>query len=142
MQVIRVTQEWQRAGVHYVRIEGMLKDYDFPLSHEFDTDTPQSEYILVLDGHFPVGTCRIHILDKDTAQIERVVVIGEYRGRGAGRQAIEEAERWLKERGIQRIRIHSRESAISFYEKCGYKTDYSHSEGEGDFKLFYTEKEI
>lgn len=142
MKAIRATEEWQRAGVHYVRVEGMLREFDIPLSREFDTDTPETKYILVLDGNFPVGTCRLHLLDNMAAQIERVVVIGEYRGRGVGRLAIEEAEKWLKEEGIRKIRIHSRECAIEFYEKCGYRTDYSQSEGEGDFKLFYTEKEI
>ena len=62
MEVIRVTEEWQRAGVHYVRTEGMVKGFHLTLEGEFDTDTPESRYILVRDENLPVGTCRIHYI--------------------------------------------------------------------------------
>lgn len=142
MEVIRATEEWQRAGVHYVRVEGMMKEYPFPLSAEFCEDTPQDEYVLALDGTFPVGTCRLHVLDGQTAKIERVVVIPDYRGKGVGSLVIREAERWLKEKGIKKIRIHSRLCATPFYEKLGYTTNYEEIEGTGDFQLVYTEKEL
>ena len=42
MEVIRVKEEWQRAGVYTVRTLGMCKDYDIPLSMEFEDDTKES----------------------------------------------------------------------------------------------------
>ena len=135
-------EEPLRAGVHFVRVESMLYDYDFPLEAEFNTDGPESEYVLVLDGNFPVSTCRIKYLDPGTAQIERVATVRAYRGQGAGRRAIEAAEQGLRERGIRKVKIHSRECAIGFYERLGYVTDRSQSEGEGDFILYWTTKDI
>jgi hypothetical protein len=80
IQVIRVTEEWQRAGVHYVRVEGMLKEFpDITLAMEFDTDTPDTRYTLVLEGNMPVATVRLHVLDEHTGKIERVVTVGSAR---------------------------------------------------------------
>lgn len=65
MNVIRVTEEWQRAGVHYVRTQAMCLGFEIPLEMEFDGDKPEDEYILVSDGLKPVSTCRIHYLEDD-----------------------------------------------------------------------------
>ena len=143
METVRVTkEEWLRAGVHFVRIDSTMYDYDMPLRNEFDTDGPDSEYILVLDGNFPVSTCRVHVLDGETAQLERVATVRAYQGKGAGRTAVYGAEEWLRERGVKKVKIHSRESAVGFYERCGYSVDYSEAEGEGDFRLFWAVKEL
>ena len=54
MDLIRVTEEWQRAGVHYVRTEGMVKDFNLTLDAEFEADTPDDIYVLALDNNLPV----------------------------------------------------------------------------------------
>ena len=58
MKAVRVTEEWQRAGVHYVRTQAMCLGFKIPLEGEFSDDTPEDEYILVMDGIYPVSTCR------------------------------------------------------------------------------------
>ena len=63
MKAVRVTEEWQRAGVHYVRTQAMCLGFKIPLEGEFSDDTPEDEYILVMDGIYPVSTCRLHYLD-------------------------------------------------------------------------------
>ena len=50
MKAVRVTEEWQRAGVHYVRTQAMCLGFKIPLEGEFSDDTPEDEYILVMDG--------------------------------------------------------------------------------------------
>jgi GNAT superfamily N-acetyltransferase len=142
MEAIRVTEEWQRAGVHYVRTEAMVKGFGIPLEGEFADDTPQDEYILVLDGVIPVSACRLHIIDDTTAKIERVATVEEYRGQHYGSTGILEAEKWLAEKGIQKVLINSRVAAVKFYEKLGYKPDYNQLSGSGDFTCVLTEKQI
>lgn len=144
MEAIRVTEEWQRAGVHYVRVQAMCKGFHIPLDGEINEgDTPQTPYILVLDDIYPVGTCRIHKLeDGKTAKIERVCVLEEYRKQGVGRLAITEAEKWLKEDGIEKVIITSRDEAVGFYEALGYTPDYDHVEKGGRFTIIYTEKTL
>ena len=60
MEAVHATEEWQRAGVHYIRIQAMCVGFDIPLKYEFADDTKDSEYILVHENGFPVSTCRAY----------------------------------------------------------------------------------
>ncbi len=133
-QAIRVTEYWQRACVYYIRLDEFVHEFPGGVAHELDSgDTPETPYILVMDERGkPVGTCRLHYLGNDVAKIERVSVLKEFRRTGAGRVVIAAAEEWLRENGIRRIRINSRDTAIGFYERLGYTTDWaSHKGGKG-----------
>ena len=116
MKAVRVTEEWQRAGVHYVRTQAMCLGFKIPLEGEFSDDTPEDEYILVMDGIYPVSTCRLHYLDEHTGKIERVATLESY--------------------------INSRKAALGFYEKLGYTADFSQVSGSGEFECVMTEKEL
>ena len=142
VQAIRATEEWQKAGVYYVRTETMCKGFHIPLAFEFSEDRPGDEYVLVMDEQEPVATCRLHCLDEQTGQIERVATRPEYQGKNYGRAAIEEAERWLAEKGVREIRINSREAALGFYVKLGYTPDFSETSGTGEFRCVMTSKKI
>ena len=126
IRVIRATETWQQAGAYYVRIQGMARQHGITLRREFDEhDTPETKYIVLTDGEFPVATCRSYPLDEHSAMIGRVVVLPEYRGKGLGRRVIEEAESWLRESGYSRAVVESRDVAVPFYEKLGYKVTSS-----------------
>ena len=143
MEAIRATETWQHAGVYYVRTEAMVNGFDIPLKGEFDADTPESKYILVLDGVHPVGTCRIHFIPEEGyAKIERVAVVESYRGRGVGRIAITAAEDWIREEGFRKIVITSRDEAVGFYQALGYTADFEKTETGGVFTTVYTEKNL
>ena len=59
MEVIRATEEFQRAGAYYVRIQAMNRQHHIPLREEIDEiDGPGCRYIVVLDDGFPAATCR------------------------------------------------------------------------------------
>ncbi len=127
MKAIRVTEESERAGVHYVRVEAMVLGFGCSLGGEFSEDTPESEYILVTDDNgVPLSTCRLHFVPEEGyAKIERVATVSFARGRGAGQLAVTAAEEWIRERGYKKIIVTSRDEAVGFYEKLGYKPDYS-----------------
>ena len=62
MKTIRVKEEWQRAGVYYVRTQAMVLGFNLSLEGEFADDTPDGKYILVTDDHGkPLSTNRIHL---------------------------------------------------------------------------------
>ncbi|MBQ7507897.1 MAG: hypothetical protein IJT52_01045 [Spirochaetales bacterium] len=62
--VLRAEETWQRAGAYYVRIHGMARQHSITLRREFDDhDTPETKYIVLTDGGFPVATCRLYGLD-------------------------------------------------------------------------------
>ena len=41
MKAVRVTEEWQRAGVHYVRTQAMCLGFKIPLEGEFSENIPE-----------------------------------------------------------------------------------------------------
>ena len=127
IQVLRATEEWQRAGAYSVRIEGMNRQHHIPLQDEFDEhDCDGTKYIVLLDDGYPVATCRFYENTLSDAHaprsvtLGRVVVLPDYRGFGLGKKVVTEAEVWAKELGYKQINIDSRVEAIHFYEKLGY----------------------
>jgi GNAT superfamily N-acetyltransferase len=136
-----VTEKWQLAGVYYVRAEGMCKGFDIPFEVEFLDDGEHRSYSLITVDGFPVGTCRVNLLSGALAQIERVCVLETHRGKDLGKRLIEQTERRLKENGVTKIEIHSRDKAVGFYEKLGYTADWDRVE-QGFFPEVYMEKEL
>jgi GNAT superfamily N-acetyltransferase len=145
IRVIRIdasSPEWQRAGVHYVRTEGMVKHFGLPMEGEFCDDVGESEYVLLLDEGFPVATCRLRILEVGRAKIERVCVLTERRATGLGRLLMGEAEQWILERGYREIVVASREAVVGFYERLGYVANRSEVEEDEYFRSIYTYKTL
>lgn len=121
IETIRATEVWQQAGAYYVRIQGMARQHGITLRREFDEhDAPDTKYIVLTDGDFPVATCRFYPLSEGAAMIGRVVVLPEYRGLGLGRRVMREAEEWLSELGFTRAVVESRDVAVEFYRRLGY----------------------
>jgi GNAT superfamily N-acetyltransferase len=145
MRAERINAEakvWQKAGVYYVRTEGMVKGFNIPLEGEFSGDTFESEYVLLFDDKLPVATCRLRPLDKERIKIERVCVLPDYRSRGLGRILITEAEDWMRERGFRQIVIASRDAVVGFYEALGYVTHRDEVEEDAFFRSIYTYKTL
>lgn len=121
MEIMRATEEWQRAGAYSVRIEGMNRQHHISLREEFDEhDCDGTKYIILLDDGYPVATCRFYEEEASTVIIGRVVVLPDYRGRKLGALVVAEAEKWAAELGYTKIVVDSRLEAVGFYEKLGY----------------------
>lgn len=141
MKVIRATETWQQAGAYYVRIQAMAKQHNITLREEFDGhDTPDTQYIVLLDEEFPVATCRLYEVDEESVMIGRVVVLPEYRKQGLGSFVVREAEKWIEEMGYKKAVLESRDVAVGFYEKLGYTADYGRCINGGTFNCIYMEK--
>ncbi|WP_407450400.1 GNAT family N-acetyltransferase [Fibrobacter sp.] len=143
MKIVRVSRECERAGVYYVRMATMMHKYQIPLDAEVDAhDGENCHYILALDGIYPVATCRWFELREGVAEIGRVVVLPEYRGKHLGQAVVAEAEKWMREVGVKKIEISSRVNAASFYEKIGYRFNESGKAHQDTFECVYMEKEL
>jgi predicted GNAT family N-acyltransferase len=122
MEVLRATEEWQRAGAYSVRIEGMNRQHHISLRDEFDEhDCDGTKYIVMLDDGYPVATCRFYEVDEVSVIIGRLVVLPDYRDRHLGSRVINDAEAWIKELGYKTILIDSRLETVGFYEKLGFE---------------------
>ena len=121
LEVVRAEEEWQRAGAYSVRIQGMNRQHHISLREEFDEhDGDGTKYIVLLDEGYPVATCRFYPAEEGGAQVGRVVVLPEYRGKHLGNRVIYEAEQWIGECGYREVVIDASDGAVGFYEKLGY----------------------
>jgi predicted GNAT family N-acyltransferase len=77
--------------------------------------------VLYDDGK-PIGAGRFRIVDHGLGKIERICVLPQYRGRGAGKLIMEAIERFAKQQGVPKLKLNAQTHAESFYEKLGYKT--------------------
>ncbi len=143
IEIIRATETWQQAGAYYVRIQGMARQHGITLRREFDEhDTPDTKYIVLTDGGFPVATCRFYRIGADAAMIGRVVVLPEYRGQGLGTRVMQEAEAWLSELGYALAVIESRDVAVGFYQRLGYAVTDPHIVHGDTFDCIRMEKKL
>ncbi len=143
IEVIRAEAEWQRAGAYSVRIQGMNRQHKLSLREEFDEhDGDGTRYIVLLDGGYPVATCRFYELDARRVMLGRVVVLPEYRGKGLGRRVMQEAESWIRESGRREIVIEARTVAVRFYEQLGFETVSGEIVKSGPFDCIEMRKEL
>ena len=55
----------------------MARQYNITLREEFDEhDTPDTKYIVILDGEFPVATCRLYELPEDEEPVPAMMFGG------------------------------------------------------------------
>ncbi|MDO4288264.1 MAG: GNAT family N-acetyltransferase [Eubacterium sp.] len=142
METVHAAEEWQRAGVHYVRTQAMCLGFGVSLEMEFGEDTPEDDYILVMHRGLPAATCRMRLDAQGHGHIERVATLENFRGQGFGRAAIAAAEDFLKEKGASQIYINSREAVLGFYEKLGYTAIPDSRSGAGEFVCIMTRKDV
>ncbi|MCU0406973.1 MAG: GNAT family N-acetyltransferase [Ignavibacteriaceae bacterium] len=94
-----------------------LENDDFPIM------------VCEVDG-IPIGVGRAHFISENEAQIRSISVEQEWEGKGIGSIVLKELEKIVIAKGATRIIIHSRNGAIEFYKKNGYK------EVEPSYELF------
>jgi predicted GNAT family N-acyltransferase len=123
MEILRVTETWQRAGAWYVRIQAMAKKHHITLPQEFDEhDGPETRYILVTEEDFPIATARMYPEAPGKMMIGRVVVLPEYRRRGIGTRVVQACEAWAGELGYAACVLESRDNKVDFYLRMGYRS--------------------
>jgi predicted GNAT family N-acyltransferase len=143
MKIIRVTKECERAGAYYVRMAAMMRKYQIPLDAEVDEkDGENCHYILALDDIYPVATCRWFGVDGASAEIGRVVVLPEYRGKHLGKAVVAEAENWIRESGFRKAVVSSRVGVEKFYEALGYCHSENGKPHHHTFECVYMEKDL
>lgn len=113
-----------------IRLEVFVKEQGF--EEEFDDIDKTAAHIVLFDGSFPVGVCRV-FTDPESGRvmIGRVAVRKAFRGRGLGADIIRAAENYAADTGASEIWIHSQEQAAGFYSALGYEDTGIHDFEEG-----------
>ena len=101
-----------------IRREVFIKGLNIPEHLEIDSNEESSKYILAKVDGKSVGTARWRKTDEGM-KLERFAVLNDYRSIGIGTMMTQFILNQLKNSKL--IYLNAQESAISFYEKMGFK---------------------
>ena len=107
---------------YYLRWKILRKPYDQKIGSEKDSRELDSYHIMASnsDGKL-VGVGRIHKYDEKKSQIRYMAVEEDYRKKNVGMLILNKLEVYAINNSIDSIYLNSRESALGFYIKNGYK---------------------
>jgi len=83
-------------------------------------DRTAAVHALVLHDGIPCGAARFIFTAPGQAKIQRMAVIDDARGSGAGRELLRFLEEEAARRGAVRFTLDAQVQARAFYEKAGY----------------------
>jgi len=89
-------------------------------SEKNDGDKSSQHFALFLDDKI-VAIARLDHINSSTAQIRFFAVDEEHQGKGYGEKLLKAVEITAQKNKIQQIILQSRENAVHFYRKNGYR---------------------
>lgn len=126
LRVIQANTKEEFRRVKALRFEVFVLEQNFSASSEIDEydDSPKTKYFLGYLSDEPIATARCvlmrtHSKAHNVGKIGRFAVSHLHRGKGFGRQLLQEMEKIL-ESEVDMLMLHSQYYAKEFYEKCGY----------------------
>ena len=116
---------WEQASeaAYAVRQEVFIREQGVPENMELDEYDPGAVHVLAYLNAQCIATARLVRLDAKSAQIGRMAVLVELRGQGIGTAMLKKLLELAMSEGISSLILHSQVSAVSFYEKLGFKAD-------------------
>lgn len=119
MEVVIAKTDKQKEDAFYIRRKVFIEEQNVPPDEEIDEFENESTHFVLYDGSTPVGAGRFRDLN-GYGKIERICVLPEYRGKGAGKQIMEFIHEYAKSQHFKKLKLYAQEHAIPFYENLGY----------------------
>lgn len=120
MEFIHVTNEKEWEDCLSIRKIVFIEEQQVPVEEEIDEFEKEADHFVLYHEDNPVGAGRFRQFN-EYGKVERICVLKETRGTGAGKQIMEGIERFALAKGITILKLNAQTHAISFYEKLGYK---------------------
>ncbi len=116
-----VETDEEKAGIRSVREAVFVEEQGIPagLVHAGDAAGLLFE-AAAFEANRVIGTARVKLTGKETAKIERMAVLKEYRRYGVGKGIVDFIIDEMRRRGMKTVELHAQESAIDFYRSCGF----------------------
>ena len=96
-----------------------------PLGLSFTSEELEKEKENILIGAFEedklLGCCMLIPVNNIEIRLRQMAVLKNLQGKGIGQALMQFAENIARDHGHQKITMHARKSAASFFEKLGYK---------------------
>ena len=106
-----------------LRYEVLRKPWFQPKGSERDEEEETSLHRMIIDepNGKAVAVGRLQFNTIEEAQIRYMAVSDDYQGMGYGSKIVNFLDNIAREKGSRKIILQSRENAVKFYEKNGYK---------------------
>ncbi len=106
---------------YHLRFDVLRKPWGQPKGSEIDETDSTSIHAFIKINNEVVAVARLHFIDHSVAQIRYMGVDPNQQGKGLGKLVIAYLEGKAIENNKKIMILHARETAIKFYENCGYK---------------------
>lgn len=136
MKLIRTNSENQ----DFIQLVKMLDEYlaytdgeDHAFYDQFNKIDMLKHCVVLYEEENPVGCGAIKPYDHDSAELKRMFVIPEFRGKGYASQILSELENWAKELGFESVILETgikQLEAIKLYGKT-YELTENYGQYEG-----------
>ncbi len=126
METTFVVKEPQTDGelkeYYEVRYSILMKPWKQPIGAEKDEREAKGIHRMIVNNKGKVvAVARLYFNTDKEAQVQYVAVDENYRNLGLANQIMDELEKIANTRGAEEVMLNSREGAIPFYLKRGYK---------------------
>jgi len=103
-----------------LREEILRKPLGLSLRNE-DLSRDHADTIFIATHNDKIIACLLlHHIDGSEMQLRAMAVYNEWQGKGIGRMLVVAAEKFCSESGYNKVMLHSRKVATSFYKSMGY----------------------
>ena len=123
MEIIEPNTSTEFKIYYNLRYDVLRKPWFQPKGSERDDGDETSLHRMIIDkpNGKAVAIGRLQFNTIEEAQIRYMAVSDDYQGMGYGSKIVKVLENIAREKGNRKIILQSRENAVKFYEKNGYK---------------------
>lgn len=115
-----VETEQQRQEAYAIRTKVFVEEQGVPSHLELDEYDDIATHFIVYDDERVIAASRLREYEPTIGKVERVCVLKEYRGKNLGVLIMNELEKYAKDKGYEKLKLHAQSYAIPFYEKLNY----------------------
>ena len=105
-----------------IRAAVFCREQGISPADEWDDQDPVCEHFLLTAGQTPIGTARVRPYGEDRFKIERMAVLKEHRGAGAGRFLMRAILMHMAARTATLV-LNAQTAVEGFYRKLGFEPE-------------------
>ena len=120
-QFIDFSSPWYPSALD-LRIQTFFDGFPNAMELVKDALESSSHHLICTNEQLVVGTGRLRVNDRHQAVISQMAVSIDFQGNNVGGLILRLLIKKAAEEGVQKLTLESREAAIGFYEKYGFRT--------------------
>lgn len=121
MNLVIASNEKHLEDAISVRRIVFIDEQNVPEEEEIDQYEEEATHVVLYEADQPIGAGRFRVVD-GFGKVERICVLADYRGTGAGKAIMEGIEKLASGHDVSKLKLNAQTHAENFYKKLGYET--------------------